>query len=130
VKWGQGKANTVLAKAAAMALGKKKFPLTALVKKVVENRSQETKTDTLEYIDPKISAMRTGDAAASEIRIQQPFSDAYVFVVGGGNYAGIRSMYFQIKAYFDDKLMPTIIRTPKSARICGRRRQKNRFRLF
>ncbi len=101
MKWGQGKANTVLAKAAAMALGKKKFPLTALVKKVVENRSQETKTDTLEYIDPKISAMRTGDATATEIRIQQPFSDAYVFVVGGGNYAGIRSMCFRIKACFD-----------------------------
>lgn len=74
-KWMEGVKNLVV--------GTKNLPVTRIVDQLMEHKTSGQMTDDYCYYDPK--QLRPSDGR-STTHNKTPFTQAYVFVVGGGNY--------------------------------------------
>merc|ERR550519_3092892 len=86
--------NFVMAGVKNLVVKKHNLPLTRIVDDIMEQR-QGKYNDEYRYLDPKI--LRAGEGGQMA-RTKTPFSDAIVFVVGGGNYIEYQNLQDYVRS--------------------------------
>jgi len=86
--------NFVMAGVKNLVVKRHNLPVTRVVDEIMEQR-QGGVGDSYRYLDPKI--LRNNDSSQTP-RTKTPFSDALVFVVGGGNYIEHQNLQEYVKS--------------------------------
>ena len=86
--------NFVMAGVKNLVVKKHNLPITKIVDDIMEQK-QGKYNDDYKYLDPKILR---GNEGGQIPRTKTPFSDAIVFVVGGGNYIEYQNLQDYVKS--------------------------------
>merc|ERR1712192_281589 len=85
--------NFVMAGVKNLVVKKHNLPLTKIVDEIMEQKQGKVNEE-FKYLDPKILR---GQESGQVPRTKTPFSDAIVFVVGGGNYIEYQNLQDHVK---------------------------------